>query len=125
MNTAISLRLPFLLIADVRLLTILFLAALAIQSGLGVRLDEQREEDEGLEPDDVGVEPVVDGELEGDDEGRRERGQPADGPLFGYHGDDEGEQDRERRERLLQDPEPGDLGEDGPRGLAFPLEGEG
>ncbi len=43
------------------LLIAFLLIALAVERGLGVRLDEEHEEDEGLEPDDVGVEPVVDG----------------------------------------------------------------
>src|SRR5215210_6716467 len=43
------------------LLTAFLLITLAIQGGLGVRLDEECQKDEGLEPGDVGIEPVVDG----------------------------------------------------------------
>ena len=99
--------------------------ALPIKRRFLVGGEQEGDEDEGLEPGDVGVEPVVDGELEGDDQRRGERREPPDRPLLQHHGDDEGEEDHRRREDLLQDLERRDLGEDGPRGLPPALEEQG
>src|SRR5215212_1267577 len=102
-----------------------WLIACPVQLGLAVGGGQEGEEDKGLEPDDVGVEPVVDDKLEGDDEGRGEGREPPDSPLFRDHGDEEGKEDRRRQEGLPEKAELGDLGEDGPWGLAGALEGQG
>src|SRR5829696_1924378 len=67
------------------------LITLPIQRRFLVGGEQEGDEDKGLEPADVGVEPVVDGELEGDDQRRRERREPPDRPLLKHHGDDKGE----------------------------------
>src|SRR5918995_4998722 len=96
-----------------------------IQSRLLIRRQQEADEHERLEPDDVGVEPVVDRKLEGDDEGRREGREPAQRLLARYESNEYGEEDGERHKWSLQKRELRDLAEKGPRADPVALEGEG
>src|SRR5215211_2970440 len=97
---------------------------MAIQRRLLVGRQKEADEHERLEPGDVGVEPVVDGELEGYYERRREGRQPAQRLLARHEGDEYGEEDRERHQRPLQEGELGDLAEHRPRTDPVALERE-
>src|SRR5918995_2712984 len=109
------------------LLSVLFPFMLTppIQRRLVVGRQQEADEHERLEPGDVGVEPVVDGELEGDDERRRECCEPAQRLLTRHESDEYGEEDGERHQRSLQKRELRDLAEQGPRADPVALEGEG
>src|SRR5919112_1638827 len=96
-----------------------------IQRRLVVGRQQEADEYERLEPGDVGVEPVVDGELEGDNERRRECCEPAQRLLARHEGDEYGEEDGERHQRSLHKRELRDLTEQGPRTDPVALEGEG
>src|ERR687897_129068 len=96
-----------------------------IQRRLVVGRQQEADEHERLEPGDVGVEPVVDGELEGDDERRRECCEPAQRLLARHESDEYGQEDRKRHQRSLQRRELRDLAEEGPRTYPVALEGEG
>src|SRR3954468_22315881 len=96
-----------------------------IQRRLLIRGEEQRDEHERLEPGYVRVEPVVYGELKGDDERRGEGDEPAQRLLARHEGDEDCDEDDERCDGLLQEREPGNLGVDGPRADPVVLEGEG
>src|SRR5215218_5928185 len=96
-----------------------------IQRRLLVGRQQEADEHERLEPGDVGVEPIVDRELEGDDERRRECCEPAQRLLARHESDEYGEEDRKRHQRSLQERELGDLAEQGPRTDPVALEGEG
>src|SRR5918997_2009640 len=116
-SAIVSLRLP--LMPNARCLV------LPVQPRLLVRGKQEAHEDERLEPGDVRVEPVVDGELECDDDRRRERGQAPDGAPAGHEGDEHGEKDGEGDERPLQEREGRHLGEDRPRAHPLSLEAQG
>src|SRR5215210_641573 len=96
-----------------------------IQRRLLVGRQEEADEHERLEPGDVGVEPVVDRELEGYDERGREGCESAQRLLARHEGDEYGEEDRERHHRPLQERKLGDLAEHRPRADPVALEGEG
>src|SRR4028118_881211 len=97
---------------------------LAVQRRLLVRGEQEAHEDEGLEPRHVRVEPVVDGELERYDDGRREGGQAPHGAPARHEGDEGGQEDGERGERPPQEREVRHLCVDGPRAHPLALEPE-
>src|SRR5918997_6753868 len=109
---------PVLLMPDTRCLMP------SIQRCFLVGRQQEAYEHERLKPGDVGVEPVVDGELEGDDERRRECCEPAQRLLARHESDEYGEENRKRHQRSLQERELRDLAEQGPRADPVALEGK-
>src|ERR671917_1763827 len=97
---------------------------LTVQLRLLVRGEQEAHEDEGLEPRNVRVEPVVDGELERDDDGGGEGGQPSHGAPARHEGYEDGDEDGESGKRPLQESEGRHLGVDGPRAHPLALEAE-
>src|SRR5215210_5842922 len=97
----------------------------SIQHRLLISREQEADEHERLEPGDVSVEPVVDGELEGDDERGGEGGEPAQRLLARHEGDEYGEEDRECHHGFLQERDLWYLRIDGPRADPVALEGEG
>src|SRR5687768_14264785 len=96
-----------------------------VQLRFVIRGQQEAYKHERLEPDDVGEEPVVYSELEGDDECRREGGEPAQRLLARHEGDEYGQEDDDRRHGPLQESELWDLGIDRPWADPVALEGEG
>src|ERR687889_67039 len=98
---------------------------MAIQRRLLICRQQEADEHERLEPGNIGVEPVVDGELEGDNERRRECCEPTQRLLARHESDEYAEENRKRHQRSLQEREVGNLAEQGPRADPVVLEGEG